>query len=66
MIDCSDASRPRLVTTDGQCGAYVALSYVWGQRQPNRLQRANIDTYAAGINPALIPQTILDAIKGEY
>ncbi|KAJ8463325.1 hypothetical protein ONZ51_g10327 [Trametes cubensis] len=50
LIDCSDPLRVRILETDGKRrGRYVALSYVWGGDQPH--------------HPAVLPQTILDAIR---
>jgi len=69
LIDCSNPDSPRLVTTatlaseslDGT-GIYAALSYVWGERQPNRTTAQNIKRYHTLIEPHLIPQTIQDGI----
>ncbi|KAI0824013.1 heterokaryon incompatibility protein-domain-containing protein, partial [Trametes gibbosa] len=63
LIDCTDPERPRLASTAGQSGKYVALSYVWGQDQPHKTTTANIDAYKRGIDPSLLPQTIRDAIR---
>ncbi|KAI0823229.1 heterokaryon incompatibility protein-domain-containing protein [Trametes gibbosa] len=62
LIDCADADRPRLLSTIGQRGIYVALSYVWGEDQPHSTTTANISDYESGIDGAVLPQTIRDAI----
>ncbi|KAI0325395.1 HET-domain-containing protein [Cubamyces sp. BRFM 1775] len=63
LIDCSDPGRLRLVETHpGMHGTYVALSYVWGEDQPHQTTEANLSSYMARIDPAILPQTILDAI----
>ncbi|KAI0633202.1 heterokaryon incompatibility protein-domain-containing protein [Trametes polyzona] len=44
-------------------GAYLTLSYVWGEEQPHRTgTMANISAYADGIDIAALPQTIREAI----
>ncbi|PPQ97415.1 hypothetical protein CVT26_006799 [Gymnopilus dilepis] len=65
VVDCSDPARPRLfVPPNGLQGAYVTLSYVWGQAQPHSTCTTNIDIYInEGIDASLLPQTIKDAIK---
>lgn len=41
----------------------MALSYVWGEDQPHKTRRNNVDIYVRqGIDVQLIPQTIRDAI----
>lgn len=62
LLDCTDPACPCLVSTEGQDGRYVALSYVWGEAQPHKTTNANQAVYSAGIDPSLLPQTILDAI----
>ncbi|KAL7628300.1 hypothetical protein AAE478_002500 [Parahypoxylon ruwenzoriense] len=63
VIDCTDPERPRLYITDGRVrAAYVVLSYVWGEDQPNKTKRCNIDEYSRGIDVSLLPQTTRDAI----
>ncbi|KAI0369474.1 HET-domain-containing protein [Pilatotrama ljubarskyi] len=63
LIDCTDPGRPRLSSTDGARGTYVALSYVWGEAQPHSTTKSNISTYACGIDPQRLPSTIRDAIN---
>ncbi|KAL0947866.1 hypothetical protein HGRIS_010501 [Hohenbuehelia grisea] len=63
VIDCTDPSRPHLVTTDARRDRYVALSYVWGEGQPHKTTKANIVSYHSFIDPATLPSTILDAIN---
>lgn len=63
VIDCTDTERPRLyVTGGGVDGSYVALSYVWGENQPNKTRRENLDAYTREIDVDLLPQTTRDAI----
>ncbi|KAL1946201.1 hypothetical protein VTO73DRAFT_15328 [Trametes versicolor] len=62
LLDCTDLASPRLVSTEGQHGKYVALSYVWGGTQPHKTTDSNISIYSVGIDASLLPQTILDAI----
>ncbi|KAI0350134.1 HET-domain-containing protein [Trametes cingulata] len=61
VVDCTDPNHPRLITTDGSHGQYLALSYVWGEAQPHKTVMANVSSYAHAI-PRL-PQTIRDAIR---
>ncbi|KAI0369478.1 HET-domain-containing protein [Pilatotrama ljubarskyi] len=63
LIDCSDASRPCLASTSGTFGAYLALSYVWGEAQPHRTTMSNISAYRNGIDASRLPQTIRDALR---
>ena len=65
LINCSDPRRVRIVEIDGSTsGRYVALSYVWGGPQPHRTTRKNLASYKRdGIDPAILPQTIQDAIR---
>ncbi|KAF7349379.1 Het domain protein [Mycena sanguinolenta] len=63
VIDCTIPEQPRLYMSDGTVrGSYVALSYVWGEDQPNKTKRHNIDSYALKIDVGLLPQTAKDAI----
>ncbi|KAH9887699.1 heterokaryon incompatibility protein-domain-containing protein [Cubamyces lactineus] len=63
LVDCRCPARPRIVLTKGIPRLYVALSYVWGENQPHRATEANLSSYMSdGIDPALLPQTIRDAI----
>ena len=64
LIDCSDPDRLRIVETNSaMCGTYIALSYVWGERAPAyRTTEAKLSLYKVRIDPAELPQTILDAI----
>ncbi|KAH9850122.1 heterokaryon incompatibility protein-domain-containing protein [Lenzites betulinus] len=63
VIDCTNPGRPRLVSTGGARGRYVALSYVWGEDQPHKTTSANVYAYTDGIDPTCLPKTIRDAIK---
>ncbi|KAK0481237.1 heterokaryon incompatibility protein-domain-containing protein [Armillaria novae-zelandiae] len=62
VIDCSDPRRPRLFITHGAEDHYVALSYVWGEKQPHRTTTKNLESYTQGIPFKRIPKTIMDAI----
>lgn len=62
LIDCIDPDRPRLTSTKGGHGKYLALSYVWGGPQQHQTTVSNISVYADGIDAAFLPQTIRDAI----
>ncbi|KAI0323731.1 HET-domain-containing protein [Cubamyces sp. BRFM 1775] len=63
LIDCSNPDRLRLVATDpGMRGVYIALSYVWGEDQPHQTTKANLSSYKDRIDPAILPQTLRDAI----
>lgn len=64
LIDCTDPDRPRLVkSSEGQHSQYVTLSYVWGGDQPHKTTRSNLSQYERGLDLALLPQTIRDAIR---
>ncbi|EIW52265.1 HET-domain-containing protein, partial [Trametes versicolor FP-101664 SS1] len=62
LVDCTDPAFPRLVSTEGEHGQYLALSYVWGGAQPHKTTGSNVSIYSAGIDPSLLLQTIRDAI----
>ncbi|KIJ58835.1 hypothetical protein HYDPIDRAFT_119193 [Hydnomerulius pinastri MD-312] len=62
VIDCKDPSKPRLIITSGISSPYIALSYVWGSDASHITLLSNFDSYIAGIDPHIIPQTIRDAI----
>ncbi|EIW52289.1 HET-domain-containing protein, partial [Trametes versicolor FP-101664 SS1] len=62
LVDCTDLARPRLVSTTGGCGEFLALSYVWGEDQVHKTTSANISTYTQCIPPDRLPPTIRDAI----
>ncbi|KAF7340890.1 HET-domain-containing protein [Mycena sanguinolenta] len=63
VIDCLDPINPKLHVSNGERGQYAALSYVWGENQPDCTTTENIDAYLRHIDPVLLPQTIRDAIK---
>ncbi|KAI0655278.1 heterokaryon incompatibility protein-domain-containing protein [Cubamyces menziesii] len=64
LIDCRCPQRPRIILTKGIPRFYVALSYVWGEDQPQRTSEANLSSYITdGIDPAVLPQTLRDAIR---
>ncbi|KAF9456982.1 heterokaryon incompatibility protein-domain-containing protein [Collybia nuda] len=63
VLDCSDPSRLRLVTTDPSKKDYfAALSYVWGGPQLHCTTMKNFNAYKTFIDPVKIPKTIRDAI----
>ncbi|OJT14279.1 hypothetical protein TRAPUB_9139 [Trametes pubescens] len=63
LVDCHDPAKPRLVSTAGQRGRYLALSYAWGEDQPYKTTTARVLEYEQGINVSLLPKTIQDAIR---
>ncbi|KAG9224592.1 hypothetical protein CCMSSC00406_0002257 [Pleurotus cornucopiae] len=63
VLDCADPSHVRLFVSQGTRSPYVTLSYVWGEPQPYRTTKANVDEYISGIASHFIPQTISDAIE---
>ncbi len=62
LVDCTDLKRPRLLSTHGRHGKYLALSYVWGEAQPHRTTTSNVSAYSDIISPSVLPRTIRDAI----
>ncbi len=63
VIDVLDPDHPHLfVSGDTHGEPYAALSYVWGEEQPNRTTLSNISTYVASIDLTLIPRTIREAM----
>ena len=63
VIDCSDPTRPRIFISTGQeLEFYVALSYVWGEKQPHSTTAARLTAYIQGIDWKYIPKTVRDAI----
>jgi len=62
VIDCSDPKKPKLFTTRGIQGAYLALSYVWGEKQPYKTTENNLGEYSQRINLEYLPRSIQDAI----
>ncbi|KAL0952937.1 hypothetical protein HGRIS_007150 [Hohenbuehelia grisea] len=61
-VDCSYPAHPKLVDTYGNCGAYAALSYVWGGPQAQAITKSNIIEYKHSIDLLSLPQTVVDAI----
>ncbi|KAJ8482964.1 hypothetical protein ONZ51_g5023 [Trametes cubensis] len=65
VIDCLHPTAPRLVVSadlEDDTVPYVALSYVWGRNASHCTYLANYEAYLRGIDYAVIPQTIRDAI----
>ncbi|KAK0502226.1 heterokaryon incompatibility protein-domain-containing protein [Armillaria luteobubalina] len=63
VIDCKDPDRPRLLAHNGVEGNYVALSYVWGGKQPHSTTTENVESYIkVDIPLENIPSTVMDAI----
>lgn len=63
VIDCLDLENPKIhVANQSEEDFYAALSYVWGEHQPNKTTTANLPLYTEKIEPSLIPQTIRDAL----
>ncbi|CCM01430.1 uncharacterized protein FIBRA_03482 [Fibroporia radiculosa] len=65
VLDCQNPSAPKLkVNVGGIEDCYVALSYVWGEDQPQRTVKANVEKYISrGLDMDVTPQTIKDAIR---
>ncbi|PBK66881.1 HET-domain-containing protein [Armillaria solidipes] len=62
VIDCKDPDQPRLLAHNGVEDKYVALSYVWGGKQPHSTTTKNLESYIKGIPLINIPKTVVDAI----
>ncbi|KAL0959032.1 hypothetical protein HGRIS_014339 [Hohenbuehelia grisea] len=65
VVDCQDPAHPKLASAQPNTmmrGAYIALSYVWGEAQPHSTTTANLAHYHKNIDPAWLPQTVRDAI----
>lgn len=54
---------PRLRSTTGLKGSYLALSYCWGSKQSYILTTKNVEGLMRELNVKFLPQTILDAIE---
>lgn len=54
---------PRLRSTTGLKGPYLALSYCWGSKQSYILTTKNIEVLMRELNLEFLPRTILDAIE---
>ncbi|KAF9456985.1 heterokaryon incompatibility protein-domain-containing protein [Collybia nuda] len=63
VLDCSDPSHLRLITTNPSTKDFFAtLSYVWGGPQLHCTTTKNINMYHSIIDPAKVPKTVSDAI----
>ncbi|KAJ2990188.1 hypothetical protein NUW58_g3078 [Xylaria curta] len=63
VIDCKNPMRPKLFVSKGKTSPYVALSYVWGEKQPYCTQTSNVKRYSTGgIDINVLGQTIRDGI----
>jgi hypothetical protein len=63
-IELSPPNKPpsaRLRHSNGEYGAYVALSYCWGAPQPFRTTKSTLDAYMAELPYQSLPQSILDS-----
>ena len=54
---------PRLRSTTGRKGSYLALSYCWGSKQSYVLTTGNLASLLRELEVNMLPQTILDAIE---
>lgn len=63
----TDACRPRLIdrreALAGNVHFYLTLSYVWGRAQTYVLKSANLRHLRQGLDTALLPETLKDAIN---
>jgi hypothetical protein len=57
-----DRDGVRLYATSGQSGKYVALSYCWGQKQPQRTTTEKLAANFESIDFEALSPTIKDAI----
>jgi hypothetical protein len=66
VLDCSERSKSTRIclveTKEDDRAEYVALSYVWGGRQPFLTRSANIAEHMAEIEVATLPHTLQDAV----
>ncbi|PBK94673.1 HET-domain-containing protein [Armillaria gallica] len=62
IIGCADEDQPRLFISQGAKGNYVALTYVWGESQPDCTKTTNLDSYTEAIPLQNIPKTISNVI----
>lgn len=56
-------SVPRLRSTTGLKGSYLALSYCWGSSQSYVLTTKNLEFLTQELQVKMLPQTVLDAIE---
>lgn len=61
-IGTPDCDGVRLYATNGQSGKYVALSYCWGQKQPQRTTTENLAANFHSIDFEALSPTIKDAV----
>ena len=54
---------PRIRSTMGLQGSYLALSYCWGSAQPYVLKSKNLEVLMTKLDTGMLPRTILDAIQ---
>ena len=52
----------RLLQTDGQEGAYIALSYLWGSSQPLQTTQRNLEQHSRGLVVSDLARAYRDAI----
>lgn len=51
------------MATAGGCGAYLALSYVWGGDQLYKTTKSTVSVCERGVDSSIFPQTVRDAIS---
>lgn len=51
------------VSSTGECGRYIALSYCWGTCTQTRTVKDNLSDHIQSITVANLPQTIQDAVR---
>lgn len=51
------------ISSIGECGQYVALSYCWGSGTQTRTLKQNLAEHTRSITVSSLPQTIQDAIR---
>ncbi|KAK8108932.1 HET-domain-containing protein [Apiospora sp. TS-2023a] len=62
-ISDDDKEPPRLVTPEGKCGAYAALSWRWGVEEPLRTTKENLQQHLRKMPWLYLPKLFRDAAK---
>jgi hypothetical protein len=60
--DSGNMTYVRLVDSEAPCTPFFALSYCWGQDQPLKTCKSNIETLQRGVKLESLPCTLQDAI----